>query len=366
MIKMWGLLAWWAMASALAVWNLWGAPPLLVAVPLVAAVVFPVLLRRCTPRRTWVRVGVYLSALLANQAAAMTSAVWPLLPGHHQHKIPATAWGLFTDAACAVVAVATFVLVLRWVTGGHRIPRPSRGWPGLSRDGWVPWWPVVGAGAFAAAIYLAVLGRSDDVMAFGYHLFGMDPIPFPAAGGGFEAWVLDAASLSLAGVVEEPVFVGLLVLLWPRLRLKTFVPLALLSGVARGGIHLYYAAGAAHVGAAVAVIVVWCLLWSSVALLLIYKTRMLWPVIVAHGLKDVLASMSGPYTADSSPLHIAVVGLPVVVMIGVVVVGGVYGLRDVALPWVIRRWPDVGQWLVGPREATDVEAKPQVEQISTP
>jgi hypothetical protein len=56
----------------------------------------------------------------------------------------------------------------------------------------------------------------------------------------------------LAGAIEEPVFVGLLVLLWPRRRARTFVLLALLSGVVRAGIHLYYASGVALVGVA------WC------------------------------------------------------------------------------------------------------------
>ncbi|TXH18593.1 MAG: CPBP family intramembrane metalloprotease [Mycobacterium sp.] len=352
MIKTWGVLAaWWMMASLLAVWNMWGAPPLLIAVPLVAATAFVVLLLCCRPQRTWARAGVYLSALLANQAPALTGAAWVLLPGHHQHKIAATALGLIGESACAVLALATFVLVRRWVTGGRRWPRPARGRPGLSLASWAPWWPVLGTGALVAAIYLLVLSWSDFVKDFGYRLFDMDSTPFPSAGGGFGAWLLEASSGGLAGAVEEPVFVGLLVLLWPRLRWRTFVPLALLSGVARAGIHLYYAAGVADVGAAVAVILVWCVLWSAVALLLIYKTRMLWPVIVAHGLKDVLAAMAGPFTADGTPLHIAVVALPFVALTVIFVVGGVR-LFEMVLAWVSRRWPRVGRWLSGPREAT--------------
>ena len=95
-----------------------------------------------------------------------------------------------------------------------------------------------------------IVGVHEGLCGQSYHLFGMDSSPSPGAGGGFGAWLLEASSGALAGAIEEPVFVGLLVLLWPRWRARTFVPLALLSGVVRAGIHLYYASGVARVGMA--------------------------------------------------------------------------------------------------------------------
>lgn len=344
MVRHVSLLAWWVSASALAVWGLWGAPPMLIGVPLVAAAVFPVLLLCCSPRQSGVRVGVYLSALLANQAPAMTGAAWVLLPGHHQHKIPATALGLLGTMASAAVALATFALVRHWVRAGRRWPRPARGR-----------WPVIGVCASAAAVYLVALWLADGGLDFGDRLFGVTPVPYPSAGGGFGAWALETASSGLAGFVEEPVFVGLLVLLWPRLRATTFIALALLSGVARGAIHLYYASGAAHVVTAAVLIVLWSVLWSSVALALIYRTRMLWPVIIAHGVKNALATLGGPFTADTSPLHIIAVTLPFVAMLAIFVTASIYAgprVVEALLARISRRWPRVGQWLAGPQEAS--------------
>lgn len=347
MVNIWSLLAWWVTASASAVWGLWGAPPVLVGIPLIAAVVFPALLMRSSPHRIGARIGVYLSALLANQAPSMISAAWVLLPGHHQHKIAATAMGLLGTVVCAVVAVATFVLVRGWVTGGRRWPRPVR----ASR---AAWWPVLGVGASAATAYLIALWLADDSLDWAGQLLGMTPVHYPSAGGGFGAWALETSSSSLAGFVEEPVFVGLLALLWPRLRVGTFVPLALLSGVARGSIHLYYASGTAHVATTAALIVLWSVLWSSVALALIYKTRMLWPVIIAHGLKNALVTLGGPFTADTTPLHIMLVSLPVVMMLIIFVIASVYTAPravEAALARISRRWPRVGRWLEGPQKA---------------
>jgi hypothetical protein len=57
-------------------------------------------------------------------------------------------------------------------------------------------------------------------------------------------------------------------------------------------------------------VLVWVGIWSSASLYLVYRTRMLWPVIVGHGMTDVLASMHGPFPAPETPLSYAVVAVP--------------------------------------------------------
>jgi hypothetical protein len=60
-----------------------------------------------------------------------------------------------------------------------------------------------------------------------------------------------------------------------------------LTSLARAGIHLYYAAGAgAATGAAVILVILWCSAWSGFNLFLVYRTRRLWPVMLAHGLQN--------------------------------------------------------------------------------
>ncbi|WP_301124191.1 CPBP family intramembrane glutamic endopeptidase [Mycolicibacterium fortuitum] len=334
------LLAWWAATTASAVWGLWGAPPILLAVPLTAATVFAARMQYYPPRHTWARITVYLSALLANQAPSITAATWVLLPGHTQQKITAATLGLFATLTGAVLALATFALVRNWVTSGQRWSRPAP-------HSWSARWPAIGTGATAAVIYLFAMTWSNNVWNAAERLVGLTPAQYPSASGGFNDWVLQTTTSSLAGFVEEPVFVGLIVLLWPRLKAKTLVPLALLSGTARGSIHLYYASGSTDIATAASLIILGSMFWSSVALVLIYRTRTLWPVIIAHGVSNALATLNGPFTADTSPLHITLVALPYLTAFAIFATAGIYAtlrLTEKALTTINRRWPRAGQW----------------------
>jgi hypothetical protein len=328
---------WWVASSGLAMWGLWGAPWPLVAVALVASAVCAVTLLWCAPGGGGVRLVVYVAAVLANQVPAITGGFWPLLPGHHLHKVTASPLHVLASASAAVVAVATFLLVRAWVDPARRRTRVARR---ATR-----WWPVVVVGSSAAAIYFLVIECADAAWHAGERQLGISPSSFPDVAGDFGAWMLSVAAKGLAGVVEEPVFVGLVVLLWPALRARTFVLLALLSGVLRASIHFYYAAGTEHVGTAIALVVVWCVVWSSTSLLLIYKTRLLWPVVVAHGFANYLGTLSGPYSFDASPLHVAVVAAPAIAIAVMMGVAGFFGLPQgvEALSRVlIRRWPKLG------------------------
>ncbi len=285
------VLLWWTGCSALAVWGPWGQSAACRTMQLSAALLFAVLLVTAAPRRLSARVAVYVSALLANFAAPMFAAVGLATSGHRS-VIVDTAMGLAAKAACAVLAVATFLLVRAWVGEGDRWRQVPRRQPLECRA-------LIGTGCAAALIYVTALLLADWGRVFAGGLIGVGHAVYPSAGGDFTAWTLRTAYSALAGAVEEPVFVGLLVLLWPRLRLRTVIPLALGGGVARSVIHFYYAAGDVHFWRALVLTMVWCVLWSSMALILVYKTRSLWPVVVGHGLTNALqmcaAAFGGSY-----------------------------------------------------------------------
>lgn len=304
------LVLWWLSCMGVTWWTVGGQLPPLTAVIVAAATLFMSLLWRGRPASRRARLAVYLSGLTANQADAATSGFWPLLPGHHLHKVPETAAGLGKDAVAAALAIATFALVRAWVSARGRnryVPRRQ-----------LPWSTVLGAGSTAALLYVVVMDGADELWSHGAHLLSVTHTSYPYAHGGFGEWLLAMASGSLAGAIEEPVYVGLLVLLWPRCRLRTVLPLALLSGVARSIMHLYYAADTgATLATSVALVVMWCVVWSSASLLLTYWTRLLWPVVVAHGLKDVMATWHGPFDPGTGLTVQAALLVPLAVLLGI-------------------------------------------------
>lgn len=97
-------------------------------------------------------------------------------------------------------------------------------------------------------------------------------------------------------------------------------------------------------GTAVLLVMLWCVLWSSAALFLIYRTRLLWPVIVGHGMSDVLASFQGPFQTEGTPLQYAVLAVPLVVYVGL---GGLAAgyvlprLTDGFTRAITQRWPSL-------------------------
>ncbi|MBU8820792.1 hypothetical protein KL864_33530 [Mycolicibacterium goodii] len=52
---------------------------------------------------------------------------------------------------------------------------------------------------------------------------------------------------------------------------------------------------APEVTAALALLVLWCLVWSWISLYLIYRTRKLSSVILGHGLSNIFAILNGPF-----------------------------------------------------------------------
>lgn len=321
------------------VWTVWAAHDLtpLLVFTIAAATAFVMLLVRCSPHRASIRLGVYLCGLLANQAPSMVAGFWPLLPGRHLTEVPATVGRLLAYGLAAAVAVGTYLLVRSWVVGSQECgPRPT-----------MPWRQTAGLGATVAVMYVMALSLSLMVWALAGTVFGIEQTSYPNAPGHLGAFLISIAIGLLAGAMEEPVYVGVIVLLWPKLRARTFVPLALLSSTARGVMHLYYAAGTTRMAAAVALVMLWCLLWSSAALYLTYRARMVWPVVLGHAMTNFISVCGGPFDIEGTPLNVTVL---VVVFLSAVLIGGVVvrlAVKDsgVRISWVLepiiaRRWPD--------------------------
>jgi hypothetical protein len=278
------LAAWWATATVLAAWSLRGFPAgvgvAVIAVVAVAAGVLVVLVRRYPLSGNQIRVAAYVCAFVATQAVGVFNAIAVMTPGISyipQGFGPQILIEVFGGPA---LSVWTFVLVRAWVIDSRGLfARPA----GRSR------FVRLSVGGAAAAASLLVLFAAN----IGYHtLIGLAAVPdidYPMHAHSTGQWLVLALSLALAGVAEEPVFVGIAVLLWPRPTGRTFVAVWVLTALARAGIHLYYAAGAdAATAIAVLLVVLWCGVWSGFNLFLVYRTRRLWPVILAHGLQNTL------------------------------------------------------------------------------
>lgn len=265
----------------------------------------------------------------------MGYAVSSLLPGHHLGQVPASAEQLLMTCWAAALAVGTYLLVRSWVTSSTQDRQPA-----------IPWRQAAGIGATVALAYVAAMLLSQKAWQLGQTVLGVEDTSYPQAPGQLGALVLAMATSALAGLVEEPVYVGLVVLFWPRLSRRTFIPLALLSGTARSVIHLYYAAGTDRMVLAIAMVMLWCLAWSSVALYLVYRTRTVWPVALGHGLSNLFACLHGPFQVEETPLTYAVMIIPFLAVFVVVL----FALKDLAArisrvvdPIVARRWPHLVQ-----------------------
>lgn len=254
--------------------------------------------------------GVYCSALLANQLLPFYGALWRLDPVNSASREVSSVGSLVLTVAHAGLALLTFAVVREWVC--------RSGEPGPRRESLLGRGGALHQGMAAAAVYAAMLAAAQWVYRDVSARAGAPEPAYPFASGTLDDWLLAAAEASLAGVVEEPVYVGLLVVLWPRLRIRTVVALAVISSAARTVMHLYYVAGAQNVAVAIALVALWCSAWSTTALLLVYWTRHLWPVMLAHGVMDVAATGSaGADVLDVAVPH-GVLHLPfyVVVLVG--------------------------------------------------
>ncbi|MGH3582722.1 MAG: CPBP family intramembrane glutamic endopeptidase [Mycobacterium sp.] len=294
------LAVWGAAATALTAWRVQGYQlgfsVAVTAVAAVAAGVLAVLIVRRPLPGNRIRVLAYVCAVAATQVDGVFNAVVAMTTG-----LPYVPRNLGVGAllgevlGAAALSVWTFFLVRAWMI--DQLPRRSDTRSRFHR---------VSVGCAAATAALLVLFASNIAYNTLVVAFAVPDVDYPMFARGAGQWLVLGLSLALAGVAEEPVFVGVALLLWPRLAGRTAVAVWVLTSLARAGIHLYYAAGAgAATGAAVILVILWCAAWSGFNLFLVYRTRRLWPVMLAHGLQNSIgfaAALSISYVSFADQL----------------------------------------------------------------
>ncbi|KPG26233.1 hypothetical protein AN915_26580 [Mycobacteroides immunogenum] len=216
---------------------------------------------------------------------AIFRVIWPV---HASEPAPQTdlrqlAWRV--TAAC--LSLWVFFIVRAWKLNGHNAAAFRRQQRLTSpRAHWRCWFAA--ASAFVVGEFAAVSAQGELKDKFGLE-FNQNSHP---KGGQFSDWLPESAFTALSGLQEEPVIVGVAVLLWPGLRLRRLAAVAALTSACRAIPHLYYAADndLRHAALVSISVVVWSALWSTGALLAVYYSRTLTPVIVAHGLWNSLVT----------------------------------------------------------------------------
>ncbi len=290
------LTRWWVVALLLA-WYPVRDIPLSVAVPVIAVVAVAaaglvVALRRCPPQHTAGKVVAYLCAMVANQGADIFYGVAALMPGSAIELVTPSPWVIAYVVARALLALWTFQIVRSWLGRDLREPlqqNKTRRSQLVSR--------IAAAGAALVVIYVA-----NVIYANLADLLRTPEFAIPPAPGGTSGFLILAISLGLAGVVEEPVFIGIAALLWPRNQRNAFLAAAIVSTLARSTIHVYYAVGAGSATAtAVLLVILWCALWSGFNLYVVYRTGRLWPVMLAHGLQNMATIAAPTFVMTNAP-----------------------------------------------------------------
>lgn len=279
-----------ALAAYMVGWPESGMAWATLALVAIAASAFFMLVTYYDPDSATARVLVYASAVAMTQGVPIGVAFW-VLSRHDVTKerllVPEDMLIQLTQAA---ISVAAFYIVRSWTK--QRVRQPH--WPDTSPQK-APW---VTAAAFGTAIALSFLMDYPATVARGIAISaGNSSIGDPHPDTGTTAqWWLQIGSSALAGVHEEPVYVGLALLLWPyRGSVVTLIPVAIVTSFARSLIHVYYAGGQPHPTAALFAVFVWCAVWSTTNLAITYRMKTLMPVIIAHGLWDIHVTNKGSW-----------------------------------------------------------------------
>lgn len=284
---------------------------------IIASTALYVLLTQIDPAATWARLAVYILAVVLTQAQFVVSAVTAILDPSHAGETVPTARGLFFTYAHAGMSLAMFFVVRTWVKqrtdvrARPRAPRPRF------------YWLYAGFAAVGAAYAGNFVAREAkdhllEQLAGGQHF--NDTIH--VSSGTASQFLAVAANNVVAGVQEEPVFIGLALLLWPfQGRIRPLLRLLLLTSAARFSIHVYYASGQQHADDMLGTIFIWCLIWSGTYLFIAYKTRSLVPIIVAHALANFSIDLDMHWSSSGGPLDAVIVGLAAVfaIVLGVAV-----------------------------------------------
>lgn len=337
------LAAWCAAATVLTAYALRDLPPPLstpvIVAAAAAAATLAVLIARHPPHRTRTRLVAYVCAFLATQAAGVFYGVVALLPGSVLEPSTPAPVAIAFAVADAGLALWTYTLIRSWLSHGRRYATGRANRSGADR---------LLVGLAAAGVTLGGFFTANVVHGQLSALLLVPEQSFPLAPGGVEQWLIVTIILGLAGVIEEPVFVGVAVLLWPRFNRRNFLIAAAVSTLARASIHLYYAGGTSNATVtAIALVILWCAIWSGINLFLVYRTRRLWPVMLAHGLHNAfVAAAAGAWTVTATPQdQFEVLGMTLLLLgtLSLIVIGSLaFVLTSVRRGWHARR---TGVWV---------------------
>ena len=191
--------------------------------------------------------------------------------GHATSRTDSIAAELINDAIPLAVSLFAAILGMR---SAARTPLALRATDlGLRRADAIGRARVAGT----ALMYVATLTAASIFTARVLQLLGVQVDTPTAATDRLPAAIVDNA---WAGLLEEPILLGLTIGLAMRLRRRWYAVLGLMI-VMRGAFHVYYGPGALFV-----------VPWMCGAYLLYRRCPLLWPFVLAHGTYDVLVTLT--------------------------------------------------------------------------
>lgn len=240
---------------------------------------------------------VYVAAVALTQGRGIMSAILVLNTGDDSPgPIPTTVDNAMALGS-ALISVAAFFTVRAWTKQRTRQPQ----WPTEPNNR--PRWEsalafcaavaaVTAACMIAGALREMMLSAADSDLNHHAH----------PEGGTTNDWLAMTFNGALAGAEEEPVYVGLALLLWPyHGKAMALLPVVAATSFARGLLHVYYAAGQPNAGAALLAVFLWCAVWNTINLAIVYRTRSLAAVIIGHGLWNLgVTNNHGPWEIHGS------------------------------------------------------------------
>lgn len=169
--------------------------------------------------------------------------------------------------------------------------------------------------AATALMYLAAITAADSTTHVLLSALSIQSDAPTAPTDGLTAAIVNSSG---AGLVEEPILLGLTIGLAVRLRWRWWAVVPLMI-VMRGAFHVYYGPG-----------VLFVIPWMVGAYLLYRRCPLLWPFVLAHGVYDVLVTLAAgaPHTAaaTASVIHDVLAVFGILTAAGVAAVHFSHGL----------------------------------------
>lgn len=302
--RVWKLGIFCIAAYALSVCRAWPLTPTATVAAIVLLVVtmgFFVLLTFRDLDSGVARICAYILCVAVTQGYPIALAISVLYEGNTGKAPTPTGIDVLLRCIQAAISVAAFYVVKAWTDGRIHRPEPPEAPKGGTRPSW---WAI---GALGGATSLSFMSEFPATT-IRLILSGISQTDFSDTHtdtGDTADWWIHVGTGALAGAAEEPIYIGLAVLLWPyRGSIRQLVPVAIITSIARSLLHVYYAVGQPHPAGALLAVFGWCAVWSTINLAITYRTKTLVPVIVGHGLWNIFVTNNGHWDIQG-PLAVA-------------------------------------------------------------